>query len=133
MSVSTRTEAALALAAAHAQRDAVVAHSSDLVMFFESDGTIVWASPATRFLFGMEVDSLVGRNGLELIYPDDQARTLADLASITGFGDSVTCEFRVIADDGVVHWVEETATNLIDDPHIGYVVANLNNITARKR
>jgi diguanylate cyclase (GGDEF)-like protein/PAS domain S-box-containing protein len=128
-----RPEAALALAAAHAQRDAVVAHSSDLVMFFESDGTIVWASPATKFLFGIEVDSLVGRNGLELIHPDDQARTLTDLASITGFGDSITCEFRVVADDGMIHWVEETATNLIDDPHVGYIVANLNNITARKR
>ena len=107
------------LAAAHAQRDAVVAHSSDLVMFFESDGTIVWASPATRFLFGIAVDSLVGRNGLELIHPDDQERVLRDFASITGFGDSITCEFRVLADDGVIHWVEETATNLIDDPHIG--------------
>ncbi|MDQ1478211.1 MAG: hypothetical protein QOE62_3440, partial [Actinomycetota bacterium] len=128
-----RPEAALALAAAHAQRDAVVAHSSDLVMFFETDGTIVWASPATQFLFGIEVDSLVGRNGLDLIHPDDQARALADLTSITGFGDTVTCEFRVIADDGAIHWVEETATNLIDDPHVGYVVANLNNITARKR
>ncbi|MDQ1480075.1 MAG: hypothetical protein QOI44_936 [Actinomycetota bacterium] len=133
MSITTRPEAALALAATHAQRDAVVAHSSDLVMFFESDGTIVWASPATKFLFGIEVDSLVGRNGLELIHPDDRARTLADLTSITGFGDTVTCEFRVVADDGVIHWVEETATNLIDDPHVGYVVANLNNITARKR
>jgi diguanylate cyclase (GGDEF)-like protein/PAS domain S-box-containing protein len=126
-------ETALALAAAHAQRDAVVAHSSELVVYFETDGTIAWASPATQFLFGIDVESLVGRNGLELIHPDDQERTLADFASITAFGDTVTCEFRVIADDGSTHWVEETATNLVDDPHIGYIVANLNNITARKR
>jgi PAS domain S-box-containing protein len=123
----------LALAAAHAQRDAVVAHSSDLVMYFEIDGTIVWASPATQSLFGVAVDSIIGRNGLELIHPDDRERALVDLMSISGFGETVRCEFRVVSDDGAIYWVEETATNLIDDPHVGYVVANLNNITARKR
>ncbi|MDQ1509621.1 MAG: hypothetical protein QOG50_1465, partial [Actinomycetota bacterium] len=126
-------ETALALAASDAQRDAVVAHSSDLVIYFESDGTIVWASPATTFLFGMDVESLVGRNGLELIHPDDRERAFSAFASITGFGETVRCVFRVVADDGAIHWVEETATNLVDDPHVGYVVANLNNITPRKR
>jgi diguanylate cyclase (GGDEF)-like protein/PAS domain S-box-containing protein len=37
-----------------------------------------------------------------------------------------------VAYDGSIYWIEETATNLVDDPHVGYVVANLNNITARK-
>ena len=126
-------ESALALAASDAQRDAVVADSSDLVIYFESDGTIVWASPATTFLFGVAVPSLVGRNGLELIHPDDREAALGVFASITAFGATVRCEFRVVADDGTIHWVEETATNLVDDPHVGYIVANLNNITARKR
>ena len=126
-------ESALALAASDAQRDAVVAHSTDLVIYFESDGTIVWASPATTFLFGIEVTSLVGRNGLELIHPDDREAALGAFTSISAFGATVRCEFRVVADDGTIHWVEETATNLVDDPHIGYIVANLNNITARKR
>jgi diguanylate cyclase (GGDEF)-like protein/PAS domain S-box-containing protein len=126
-------ERALLHAASDAQRDAVVAHSSDLVIYFETDGTIVWASPATQFLFGTAVDSLVGRNGMELIHPDDQEEAFAAFASIGGVGDTVRCEFRVVADDGSIHWIEETATNLVDDPHVGYVVANLNNITARKR
>ena len=39
----------------------------------------------------------------------------------------------MITDDGTVYWIEETATNLIDDPQIGYVVGNLHDITARKR
>jgi len=126
-------ETALALAASDAQRDAVVAHSSDLVLYFKSDGTVVWASPATTFLFGMQVESIVGRNGLELIHPDDRERALSAFASISGFGETVRCEFRVVADNGAIYWVEETATDLVDDPHIGYIVANLNNITARKR
>ena len=123
----------LETARAQAQRDAVVAHSSDLVLYFEIDGTIAWASPATQGLFGTTPTSIIGRKGMDLIHPDDRERAFLELTTITGLGDSVRTEFRVIAEDGSVHWIEETATNLIDDPQVGYVVANLNNITARKR
>ncbi len=116
-----------------AQRDAVVANSSDLVLYFELDGTIAWVSPATRSLLRMEPEALLGRNGLEMIHPDDQERTALAFASITGPGDFVRIEFRVVTDDGTVHWIEETATNLVDDPYVGYVVGNLRDITAHKR
>jgi diguanylate cyclase (GGDEF)-like protein/PAS domain S-box-containing protein len=121
------------IAASRAERDAVVAHSNDLVMYFESDGLIAWASPAALDLFGMEPDELIGRNGLDMIHPDDQDRVFADFAGITAFGQHVRVEFRVIGDDGVVHWIEETATNWLDDQHVGYIVGNLRDITARKR
>ena len=121
------------LEGAVAMRDAIVAHASDLVMYFEADGTIAWASPATRTLFGMEPEDLVGRSGLEMIHPDDQARVFADFASIVEPGQHVRVEFRVVADDGTIHWIEETATNLVEDPHVGYVVGNLHDITTRKR
>ena len=128
-----RADGLVASAAAKAQRDAVVAHSDDLVMYFEADGTIAWASPATRALFGMDPEALVGRNSLDLIHPDDKEHALTELSGISGFGEHTRCEFRVITDDGAVYWIEETATNLIDDPQVGYVVGNLHDITARKR
>ena len=117
----------------HAQRDAVVANSTDLVMYFELDGTIAWVSPATRVLLQTEPEALLGRNGLEMIHPDDQERTAVAFASITGPGDFVRIEFRVVADDGTVRWVEETVTNLLDDPQVGYIVGNLRDITPHKR
>ncbi len=121
------------LRSAVAMRDAIVARASDLVMYFDLDGTIVWASPATRTLFGVEPESLVGQSGLEMIHPDDQVRVFSEFATISGLGDHVRVEFRVLAHDGSVHWIEETATNLVDDPNVGYVVGNLHDITARKR
>jgi diguanylate cyclase (GGDEF)-like protein/PAS domain S-box-containing protein len=121
------------LAAAVAIRDATVANASDLVMYFDPDGTIAWASPATRALFGMEPEALVGLSGLEMIHPEDRERVFVEFASIPGPGDQVRVEFRVVGLDGSIYWVEETATNLVDDPHVGYVVGNLQDITARKR
>jgi len=120
------------LRASQALTDAIVAHSSDLVMMFQADGTIEWASPSALSVFAVEPDDLLGQKGFDLIHPDDQERVLTDLASISGLGDHVRTEFRVIRRDGVVVWVEETATNLLDQPDVGMVVANLRDITARR-
>ena len=125
--------AAISAAHAQAQRDAVVAHSSELVMYFEADGAIAWASPATRTLFGVDNESIIGRSGFDFIHPDDRERVLGQLVMVGGLGETVECEFRIVGDDGEIHWVEETVTNLIDDPQVGYVVCNMHNITARKR
>ena len=76
--------------AAQAQRDAVLAQSSEIVLYFEPDGTIAWASPATRSIVGIDPAMLVGRNGLDMIHPDDQERAIAVLGMITGLGDHRT-------------------------------------------
>jgi diguanylate cyclase (GGDEF)-like protein/PAS domain S-box-containing protein len=102
-------------------------------MYFETDGTIVWASPATRTVFGADPAALVGRNGLEMVHVDDRERVLTEFAGIDTPGDHVSVEFRVTADDGTLRWIEETATNLVDDPQVGYIVGNLRDITARKQ
>jgi diguanylate cyclase (GGDEF)-like protein/PAS domain S-box-containing protein len=126
-------EAALPMQIARAQRDAVLAHSNDLVLYIELDGTIAWASPTLLTVLGIDPDSLVGRHGFELIHPDDLERTLAELGTIVGPGDHATTEHRVVTDDGTIYWVEETVTNLVDDPNVGYIVANFHDITERKQ
>jgi diguanylate cyclase (GGDEF)-like protein/PAS domain S-box-containing protein len=125
--------ATLPIEPAQAQRDAVVARSSEIVIYFDPDGTIAWASPATQAVFGWAPDDLVGRSTLDLIHPDDLERAFAELHVITELGDHATSEFRIVADDGTVFWIEETVTNLVDDPHVGYVVGNVRNITERKQ
>jgi diguanylate cyclase (GGDEF)-like protein/PAS domain S-box-containing protein len=126
-------ETALPMRIARAQRDAVLAHSNDLVLYMELDGTIAWASPTLHTVLGVDPESLVGRHGFELIHPDDLERTLAELGTIVGPGDHATTEHRVVTDDGRIYWVEETVTNLVEDPNVGYIVANLHDITERKQ
>lgn len=120
------------LQAEHARRDAIVARSNDLAMFFEPDGTIAWASPATRTFFGVDPEEVVGMSGLELVHPLDQERVFADFASIEELGDHVTTEFRVFDVNGKVRWIEEIATNMLDEPTVGVIVGNLRDVTDRK-
>ncbi|MCU1458539.1 MAG: domain S-box protein [Actinomycetia bacterium] len=117
---------------ATAQRDAVVANSNDVVLYFEPDGAIAWASPGTERI-GFDPSGLVGRNGLDMVHPDDRKRVAATFARIVEPGAHVRLEFRVVGDDGSVRWIDETVTNLVDDPDLGYMVGNVQDITARRR
>jgi diguanylate cyclase (GGDEF)-like protein/PAS domain S-box-containing protein len=110
---------------------AALTKSNDLILFFADDGTIVWASPACTRLLGIEPEAMVGLTGIDLIHPDDRASAVADFMSIPNMGDHVTTEFRVVHADGSIRWIEEIATNLVEDPAVGYVVANLRDVTER--
>jgi diguanylate cyclase (GGDEF)-like protein/PAS domain S-box-containing protein len=112
--------------------EAVLAHSADLFLFFREDGTIEWVSAGVRTFLGVEPEELVGHSGFDMIHPDDLPRVLSDFADMTNLGDSVRTEFRVQGPDGSVRWMEEIATNLLDEPSIRAVVGNLRDITARK-
>ena len=112
--------------------EAVFVHSADLVIFFSGDGTIEWVSAASRNFMGVEPEELIGRSGFEMIHPGARDRVFADFASITEPGDSVRTEFRVVDADGRVRWIEEIATNLLEESEVRAVVGNLRDITERK-
>jgi diguanylate cyclase (GGDEF)-like protein/PAS domain S-box-containing protein len=111
----------------------VLEHASDVVMLFDGDGTITWVSPAARRVFRIAPEQLLGRNGMDLVHPDDRDRAAETFMSITGLGDQVRAEFRILAGDGSVMWVEEVVTNLLEDRDVGAVFANLRDITERKQ
>ncbi len=120
-----------AAAGAQARADAAFAHSSDLVLFFEADGTIVYSSPASRMMVGVEPEDLVGRNGFAMIHPDDRERVAREFLALANLGDTVRTEFRVRTATGDLRWFEEIATNRIDDPDVGCIVGNLREVTER--
>ncbi len=106
-------------------------YSNDLVVFSAADGMIEWVSPALARLFGVRADEIIGLNGVDLIHADDRARVVFEGGSIHNRGDQVTIDFRVVDADGRIRWIEEIATNLLDDPAVGSVVGNLRDVTER--
>ncbi|HUF97595.1 MAG TPA: diguanylate cyclase, partial [Ilumatobacter sp.] len=130
-SANDGSKLAAALTGLQARAEAAFAHSGDLVMFFALDGTVLSVSPATRAMFGIEPDELIGLNSLNLVHPDDQERVFLEVASIPNLGDSFRTEFRVVDRAGNTRWLEEIATNLIDDPNVGCFVGNMRDVTER--
>jgi diguanylate cyclase (GGDEF)-like protein/PAS domain S-box-containing protein len=112
---------------------ALVQRSSDAAMVLEPDGTIKYVSPAAQDQFGYEPSDLVGKVGWDLIHPDDVEATIA---AFTGVGDEPgahrTAELRIVDGLGRYRWVEEVVTNLLEEPAVNGLVANIRDISNRK-
>ncbi len=112
----------------------MVQNSMDMLMVFAPDGKLAYANPVIERDLGYKPGDLMGRDGLELLHPEDapQARRfLKDLRSEPG--KSATMEFRIRHRDGSWRVVEGVCTNLIEDPSVSGVVANVRDVTERKK
>ncbi|HSO96572.1 MAG TPA: PAS domain S-box protein [Acidimicrobiia bacterium] len=126
-----RTEAELR---ATEQRLAVVVeHSSDLIVVLDEEARVSYLSPAGERLFGRSPQDGIGKQGIDLVHPDDVERVAATFAKLVdsppGAIDMVTC--RVVHNDGSYRWVEAIGRNLLDDPALPGIVLNVRDITDR--
>lgn len=116
-----------------ARMAAVINRSSDVALFFAADGTVAWASPALAEVFGVDPEVVEGVDAMRFVAPDDRPEVARSLGGTMGaLGDHVAIECRVVLPDGSVRWVEMVATNLLDDPDVGFIVANLRDVTDRR-
>ncbi|MEY2438547.1 MAG: hypothetical protein QOF97_3383, partial [Acidimicrobiaceae bacterium] len=111
--------------------EALVEHATDVVCLLDRDGTILWVSPSAQRVLGYGPDK-VGTPMIDLLHPGDRARVLetfhsAVLGRTTGGG----IEFRIAHADGSWRYFETIATNLLDDPDVGAIVANSRDVTER--
>ena len=65
-----------------AERDRMWRLSKDIMLVAAFDGRVEAVSPAFGSLLGWSEGDIVGRNFMELVHPDDQAATLAQMASL---------------------------------------------------
>jgi PAS domain S-box-containing protein len=73
----------------------VVENSLDMITLFETNGTVVYASPSHRDVLGHEPHDLVGRSALELVHPDEVAWASEVFAEAERTGSSGVREFRL--------------------------------------
>jgi diguanylate cyclase (GGDEF)-like protein/PAS domain S-box-containing protein len=113
---------------------AMVRDSNDIMAIVDPKGRLVYASPATERILGVEIEPLVGTDVFELIHPEDRdaARAAFQFTRETkDGGDRV--EARLRCDDGTWRVVEAVATNLLDDPSVEGIVISARDITDRRR
>jgi diguanylate cyclase (GGDEF)-like protein/PAS domain S-box-containing protein len=112
----------------------LVQNSSDVVLVINTDGAVTYMSGSGERMMGWQADKVVGqRVHMEAIHPKDlpEARRLfSDVLAQPG--GSRTFEVRVRDAHGGWRWLEATWTNLVDDPSVEGVVANLRDVTERK-
>lgn len=119
------------MAPGEARFEALVLHSTDLAVVFDSDGTICYVTPSVEAVSGYRVDELLGTTGLDFVHPDDLAADMHDVVQAMAVGATITREWRICRADGSWRWYEFTLTDLPEDPAIRGTVAHFRDVTDR--
>lgn len=128
--VSDIRDAQALVAASETRMAALVEHASDLVVLIDSEGTVIYASPAVERVLGHPPGSLDGVDVLELVHPEDLQDAYEMATSITdGSGESRTSQLRIAHGNGAYRHLEVVANNLLDNPAVGGIVLNAKDVT----
>ncbi len=113
---------------------AFVENSSELISTLSAEGLMDYQSPTLTRLLGYTEDELHGRSGFDLIDPEDrEAMEAAWNTMLDQPGQPVeTPPFRFRHKDGSWRTLVARLTNLLEDPAVGAVLSNAEDITARK-
>ncbi len=95
-------DAARNLAGSEAERRLLGDHATELVARYDDRGICLYASAASRRLLGYEPEELVGRQGAELLHPDDRRQLARARATMS----ESTFEARLRRKAGDFVWVE---------------------------
>lgn len=113
--------------------DTLLRHSADMIGLIDSDGRILYVSPASREVIGEEPDDVVGKPLLDRVHRDDLGdarRCLDDI--LESSGRSFDLELRLRHKDGSWRRVEIRAQNRLQDPEIEAVVCDVRDVTGRR-
>jgi PAS domain S-box-containing protein len=73
-------EATRSLAESEERFRVLVNEQTDVILVIDHGIQIRWANPAATRVLGYPLDEFVGRNGLDLIHPDDRTKTVETFA-----------------------------------------------------
>jgi PAS domain S-box-containing protein len=112
---------------------AVLDHTNDVVLVLGADGTIRFASAASKWLLGRDPEQQIGQNALDLVHPDDVDDAVGALGRsvAAGAGPLPRKVLRVRHGDDTWRWVELSSYSLLDNPDVGGFVVTVREITER--
>ena len=111
---------------------ALTEQSTDIILIADLSGQIKYASPSVHTVLAVPGNSLVATNMIDLVHPDDFAKTMIAGPRSVADGKNELVEFRLRHADGTWLFFECVVRNLIQHKNIGGLVYNARDITERK-
>ena len=112
---------------------ALVEKSRDGILLLDEYGTIRYATPATKLVFGYEPTALIEKDLFGFVYPDDQPQARKRMAeALRRPGEDVPSRLRVVTADGTLRTIESNGVNRLADPSVRAVVVNYRDVTERE-
>jgi PAS domain S-box-containing protein len=89
-------------------------NANDLISIFNKRAKFEYVNEAVHYkLMGYSSEDLIGKNGMDLIHPDDLEKVLQEFKKTFETGEG-NIEARIRNKDGHYVWTETTGTNFID-------------------
>ncbi|QUD88659.1 PAS domain S-box protein [Phenylobacterium montanum] len=133
--ISARKAAEAALAESEARYRMLAERASDIIIQYDADGVIRFASPAVSQL-GYTSEQMVGTHVSAYGHPEDEVRMAVVRAGLKAgrpFAPGLRTERRVLCADGSLVWYEGSPSTIFDEQGriVGAVTA-LRNVNARR-
>ena len=111
----------------------LIANASDVIMIVTVDGSLRFASPASKRTLGLSSEDLAGKNLLDLWAGDDGERLRAFLAEVAATPRGAVGPVELRIERGSNRYVLEiVGSNLTDDPAVQGLALNFRDISERK-
>jgi PAS domain S-box-containing protein len=112
----------------------LIENSQEVIVVLDSDGTMRYQSASALHVTKYSPKFRQGKSIFEFIHPDDLPRLVRKFEEMKANpGATVHEELRGLFNDGLWHYVEGSARNLLHDPIIAGIVINFRDITERKQ
>ncbi len=92
----------------------VAEHAADMISRHDPSGVFLYASPASRLIFGYEPTELVGHPACHFVHPDDVEHRRSAWSKTVKGAQSPTITYRVRRKTGDYVWVETTHSPVLD-------------------
>lgn len=112
----------------------LIENALDIILVLNEDGTVRYASPATKRILGYSPQLLHQSSVFELLHPDDATSVRTLFTTLLGLpGMTQQVELRVRHRDGGYRVLEAIAKNLAEGSLVNGIVVNVRDITERTR
>jgi len=114
---------------------ALVEHSSDVVVFVNRGGIIDYINPAIKQVLGFTPEERMGEKGFDNIHPDDIKFIMESFVTLIGDPQAPPIEgvFRLRHKDGSWRFIEGVGSNLVRNNRVEGVILNYRDVTERKK
>jgi len=113
---------------------ALIDNSPDAILVLNKDLELLYESPSAARLFGFEEGTIVGKDPLSIVHPDDLSRVANMLQYLAQRpGETICLIGRTIAKEGKSRLVEAIAHSMVHIPQVKGIVVNLRDITEREQ
>ncbi|MDP3151569.1 MAG: PAS domain S-box protein [Archangium sp.] len=131
--VTDRVEAEAAVRRSEVRFRAMIEKGQDGITLLNADVETLYQSPAVERLLGYSLGEAQQMRWQDFVDESERPKLASALALLMkGPGATAALEFRIRRRDGAHRTLELTATNRLDDPDIGAIVANFRDLSERK-